>query len=118
MSADPAFFVNFVVHLGMVIIAALLWPQAPDNIQRALLAVIITSFALFALASFLQFLGIRNWAQPVLGFERTWEIKIWAGEAAKLALMMYLVRQTWVKTGLCALIHQRPTPPSAISEGR
>lgn len=105
-------FGQFVIHLAMVLFCVFLWRRSPgerqpDTVQRLLLVGVAFSFALYALCDGLALFGLTRWDDPVLGFEKLWQVRLFAANIGKTALMLYLVRQIWIKTSFCDAVKGR-----------
>ena len=87
--------------------------KAPDWVQLGILAIILISMSIHTWCAFLELYGVgRNGVTlTVLGheFTKVWPVRLFASAAGDIALLVYLVRQMWLTTGVCAILKPRGT---------
>jgi hypothetical protein len=104
-------FAQFLIHLAMFGFCLVLWRRMPgssqpDAVQRVLLVAVGACFLLLSICDALAIMRMTRW-DAVLGFEKLWQVRLFALNIGKTALMLYLVRQVWIKTRFCDAIKGR-----------
>lgn len=99
------------VHLAAAFACLYLWRRAPDHVQLGILAVIFVGMGVQVFSSFLQLYGVgeNGTVLVVFGmeFHKVWPVRLIASSIEHLAVLLYLVRQVWLTTGICAVLKPR-----------
>ena len=98
-----------IIHLCAMGILVLLWRHAPDVVQRILLVVIFMAMSVHLLADVMMLAGIdnRRGGEELFGFDRVWPVRGVAYAFGHAALLIYLVRQWWIKSHICDAVKGR-----------
>jgi hypothetical protein len=92
------------VHLaGMYVLALLFFsrePIAPDPVQLVFLAVAFVGMGFFAFADLLQLYGVSH-GRELFGATKAWPASAVGGAITQGAILVYLLRQWWLKTKMC-----------------
>ena len=96
------------VHFAALCVVIALWRHAPDPVQKGFLFVAGAAEVTYLFADFLTLYGIdnRRGGLDVLGIDALWQVTSVAGAIAHGALLIYLVRQWWLKTQACKLLKE------------
>lgn len=97
------------VHLAALYVVVLLWRHAPDIVQKFFLLACAGTMLVYLFADALALYGIDNRRGGVefMGISALWEVKSVAGAVAHGALLVYLVRQWWIKTEACKTLKEQ-----------
>ena len=82
------------IHLAALGCGIILIRNTPDWIQQLIVGLIITSAAVY-IASDLVVLS---------GEKRAWVVRLVASRVEHTAVLLYLFRQVWIRTGACQSI--------------
>lgn len=95
--------IYLLAHVAVLVVILKLWKNAPDNVQRVFLFIAILSMALYLFADFLALYGVdnRRGGAEFMGITALWQVTSIAGACAHGALLVYFVRQWWIKTEIC-----------------
>lgn len=119
--------VELIIHSAALAACIILVRRAPDKVQIGILALIAIAMGLHVFSDILKIYGVGIDGEALFGFEHVWQARIYAYGFGHLALLCYLVRQMWQRTGVCAVIkhgidntdsHHRRSGDSAITKRR
>lgn len=80
------------IHIAALVGAALLfWRDTPDAIQKLIMGVLIAAMAVY--------IGADIWA--LAGEKRVWPIRLVASKIEHAAVLVWIFRLIWVRTGTC-----------------
>jgi len=83
--------IYLIIDTGMVAAALILWPRAPDIMQRVMLTLVVSAGLIYASA---DILGIASEL-------KVWKIKVIASRFEHFAMLVYLLRQMWIRSEIC-----------------
>lgn len=95
--------IYMLVHVAVLAVIVSLWKHAPDPIQRAFLIVAASAMLVYLFGDIIGLMGVdsRRGGKEVMGISATWQVTSVAGAIAHTALLVYFVRQWWIKTEMC-----------------
>jgi hypothetical protein len=95
--------IYMLVHIAIIGLIFALWPKAPDNVQRLFLGIAAVAMLVYLFGDILALHGVDNKRGGVqaFGISALWQVTSPAGALAHTALLVYFVRQWWIKTEIC-----------------
>lgn len=98
---DLLWDINYLlVHVSILLGVLVLFPTAPDAIQKMTLAVIGISAAIYISADVAALAGVS----PV------WPIRLVASRIEHFAVGIYIFRQIWIKSEICQFLKSSNSP--------
>lgn len=97
--------IYILVHAAVLVVIVALWRHAPDIVQRTFLVVAATAMLVYLFGDLLALYGVdnRRGGKEVMGITALWQVSSIAGALAHTALLVYFVRQWWIKTEMCKM---------------
>ena len=80
-----------VVHIAALIGVALLIRHTPDKLQKGIIWVLLMAMVIY----------IGSDIAVLAGVDKAWMIRLPASRVEHFAVLLWLVRQVWIKTELC-----------------
>lgn len=79
------------IHVAALVCAFLLLREAPDWIQKLIIGLMIAAAVVYIASDIVVLSGER----------RAWVVRVMASRVEHTAVLLYLFRQVWIRTGTC-----------------